>query len=34
MGDSLTPTLFEIENGYIIQLAIDNEASAIVEFTK
>jgi Acyl-ACP thioesterase len=34
LGDSLTPTLFEIENGFIIELAIGNEASAIVEFTK
>ena len=34
MGDGLTPTLFEIENGFIIALAIGNEASAIVEFTK
>ena len=34
LGDSLTPTLFEIENGFIVALAIRNEASAIVEFTK
>lgn len=33
LGDSLTPTLFEIENGFIIELAIGSEASAIVEFT-
>ena len=32
LGDSLT--LFEIENGFIIELAIGNEASAIVEFIK
>ena len=31
LGDSLT--LFQIENGFIIALAIGNEASAIVEFT-
>ena len=34
LGDSLTPTIFKIENGFIIELAIENEASAIVEFTK
>ena len=34
LGDCLTPTLFEIENGFIIELAIGNEASAIVEFMK
>jgi hypothetical protein len=34
LGDSLTPTLFKIDNGFIIELAIGNEASAIVEFTK
>ena len=34
MGDVLFPTVFEIENGFIIELAIGNEASAIVEFTK
>jgi hypothetical protein len=34
LGDSLTPTLFEIENGFVISLAISNEASAIVEFTR
>ena len=32
LGDSLTPTLFEIENGFVIELAIGSEASAIVEF--
>ena len=34
LGDNLTPTLFEIENGFVISLAISNEASAIVEFTR
>ena len=34
LGDSLTPTLFQIENGYIIELSIGSEASALVEFTK
>ena len=34
LGDSLTPTLFEMENGFVIALAIGSEASAIVEFTK
>jgi acyl-ACP thioesterase len=33
LGDVLIPTVFEIENGYIIELAIGSEASAIVEFT-
>ena len=31
--NSLTPTLFEMENGFVIELAIGSEASAIVEFT-
>jgi acyl-ACP thioesterase len=34
LGDVLVPTVFEIENGFIIELAIGNEASAIVEFTE
>ena len=34
LGDVLVPTVFEIENGFIVALAIGNEASAIVEFTK
>ena len=34
LGDSLIPTPFEIENGFVISLAISNEASAIVEFTR
>jgi acyl-ACP thioesterase len=34
LGNSLTPTLFQIENGYIIELSIGSEASALVEFTK
>jgi hypothetical protein len=34
LSDSLTPTLFEMENGFVIALAIGSEASAIVEFTK
>ena len=33
LGDVLVPTVFEIENGFIIELAIGSEASAIVEFT-
>ena len=33
LGDTLTSTLFEIENGFVIALAIGNEASAIVELT-
>ena len=34
MKPILKGELFEIENGFIIELAIGNEASAIVEFTK
>ncbi|MCR5014113.1 MAG: hypothetical protein K6A28_04985 [Bacteroidales bacterium] len=34
LGDTLSPTVFQIENGYIIELSIGNEASAIVEFTR
>ena len=33
MGCVLTPVVFRIENGFVIELAIGNEASAIVEFT-
>jgi acyl-ACP thioesterase len=33
MGCILTPVVFRIENGFVIELAIGNEASAIVEFT-
>ena len=34
LGDVLIPMVFKIENGFVIELAIGNEASAIVEFTK
>ena len=33
LGDTLTPTVYEIENGFIVALSIDKEASAMVEFT-
>ena len=33
-GDVLVPTVFQIENGFIIELAIGSEASAIVEFSE
>ena len=33
LGCVLTPVVFRIENGFVIELAIGNEASAIVEFT-
>ena len=32
LGDTLTPTVYPIENGYIVALSIGNEASAIAEF--
>ena len=31
-GDLLTPTLYPIDGGYIVSLAIDNQPSAIIEF--
>ena len=31
-GDLLTPTLYPIDGGYIVALAIDNQPSAIIEF--
>ena len=34
LGNTLTPTVYEIENGFIVALSIGKEASAIVEFTK
>lgn len=33
LGDTLTPTVYEIEDGFIVALSIGKEASAIVEFT-
>jgi len=32
-GDMLTPTVYPIENGFIVALSIGKEASAMVEFT-
>ena len=32
LGDLLTPTLYPIDGGYIVALAIDGEPSAIIEF--
>ena len=32
LGDLLTPTLYPIDSGYIVALAIDNQPSAIIEF--
>ena len=31
-GDLLTPTLYPIDSGYIVSLAIDNQPCAIIEF--
>ena len=31
LGDLLTPTLYPIDGGYIVSLAIDNQPSAIIE---
>ena len=33
LGDMLIPTLYQIDGGIIISLAIGNEVSAIIEFT-
>ena len=32
LGDMLTPTLYPIDSGYIVALAIDDQPSAIIEF--
>lgn len=32
LGDQLTPTLYSIDGGHIVALAIDGEPSAIIEF--
>ena len=32
LGDLLTPTLYTIDGGYIVSLAIDGQPSAIIEF--
>ena len=34
LGDTLTPTVFGIEDGFVVALAIGSEACAIVEFTR
>lgn len=34
LDDMLLPTLFQIEGGIIVSLAVGNEVSAIIEFTK
>lgn len=34
LGDILVPTLFQMEGGIIVSLAIGNEVSAIIEFTE
>ena len=33
LGDQFIPTIYQIDGGIIISLAIDNEVSAIIEFT-
>ena len=33
LGDTLTPTMYHIDDGFIIALSIGSEVSAIVEFT-
>ncbi len=33
LGDTLTPTMYRIDDGFIIALSIDSEVSAIVEVT-
>ena len=33
LGDMLAPTLYDIDSGIIVSLALGNEASAIMEFT-
>ncbi len=34
VGDMLVPTIYHIDNGYIVSLAVNGEVSAIVEATK
>ena len=34
LGDMLIPTIFQIEGGVIVSLAIGNEVSAIIEYIK
>ena len=34
MGDSLTPTMYRIDNGFVIALGLGDTASAIVELTR
>ena len=34
LGDTLTPTVFGIKDGFVVALAIGSEACAIVEFTR
>ena len=34
LGDTLTPTMYHIDDGFVVALSIDNEVSAIVEFVQ
>ncbi|MBQ6031814.1 MAG: hypothetical protein IJL29_02185 [Prevotella sp.] len=34
LGDILTPTMYQIDDGFIVSLSVNGEVSAIVEFTK
>ena len=34
LGDMLVPTIFQVEGGVIVSLAVGNEVSAIIEFTE
>lgn len=34
LGDILTPTMYQIDDGFIVSLSVNDEVSAIVEFTR
>ena len=34
LGDILTPTMYQIDDGFIVSLSVNGEVSAIVEFTR
>ena len=34
LGDTLTPTMYHIDDGFVVALSINNEVSAIVEFVQ
>ena len=34
LGDTLSPTMYRLDDGFVIALSVGNEVCAIVEFTE